>query len=872
MGGLMRRLGLACVVGLLWLAAPTSAEAACGGSSPNLTATTWADLIDCVDNVAVSSVDRIDIAAGTLNATSQLTISKCLVIAGAGGITEQTILTDDVTTAVPMLTYNVPDNCTTARLTGFKVVDGLRTSQLFAPNGILRLVGQADERRIRVDDVWLYQVMGNAVLVQTVFGVFEGRIDSTPTRTPFTFYGTTWGGEGNGDGSWAAASNWGSDEFFFVENSTLTYPVGVGAACLFYAFNDGYAGARYVFRYNTLTGGYIGGHGTESTGRTRGEKQKQIYRNIFQGCNSTNILTNARSGSVYAFDNALAGHTITPSIVLNNERVASSFFPWGQADGRNEWDENNAGTPFGASPFTVASSTGTVGAAGGTVDVTSAGWTPNFWRGYTIRKLTAPCNIAITSSDATTNRILAPGHGLTTGDAATIVNHVGATPRIGGRYTPVTVIDADYFTFGVDVTVGGTGGYVSDTTVGNSTCSAQIQSNDADTLTYATDGGYSQTVNLTFTAGDTFEITLIDDVFDGPGKGAGSLITGGTVTAPPLPAAWHDQADDPILEWNNDFCPSVPAVLNCASSVDIDASPGSGLAYELQIRSIEHYVNDIPFGTSLPASVVVTNTAEDYYFKTDAGSWNTSCGDGSDGILYKRNGVEWAEHYTPSQCPHALATAGGNQAPTVSAGADQGPIEQDGYATLVADASDDGLPADPGELSYQWTIVEDDCTSTTFGTDTAATTNLSLIDVAGCTATVQIEVDDGEFTDTDTVIVTLAAAPAGMNIAPTVTLAPTVTARLGTCLALSTVIEALTDDGLDAAFTVLWETTVQPGNAPASAPAFTSATNPNTDVCFYGIGTYTLRLTADDTGETANDTISVKVLGPASRRQRRFGR
>jgi len=61
------------------------------------------------------------------------------------------------------------------------------------------------------------------------------------------------------------------------------------------------------------------------------------------------------------------------------------------------------------------------------------------------------------SSIAASSVITATGHGLLTGDTATIAGHTGSTPAINGVYA-ITKIDADTFSIPIAVTVGGTGG------------------------------------------------------------------------------------------------------------------------------------------------------------------------------------------------------------------------------------------------------------------------------------------------------------------------------------------------------------------------------------------------------------------------------
>lgn len=72
--------------------------------------------------------------------------------------------------------------------------------------------------------------------------------------------------------------------------------------------------------------------------------------------------------------------------------------------------------------------------------------------------------IPITVSTAANDQITtAVPHGLTTGDVVIIAGHAGSTPSINGQAT-VTVVDPTNFTIGVNITVGGTGGTVTEVT------------------------------------------------------------------------------------------------------------------------------------------------------------------------------------------------------------------------------------------------------------------------------------------------------------------------------------------------------------------------------------------------------------------------
>ena len=86
----------------------------------------------------------------------------------------------------------------------------------------------------------------------------------------------TWGGVGDGKGSWADYPYFGSEKFWFIEDNTIK---GSGTAATS-GVTDAGIGGRYVVRYNYLENTSAGGHGTEDLG-PRGQRCDQVYNNIF---------------------------------------------------------------------------------------------------------------------------------------------------------------------------------------------------------------------------------------------------------------------------------------------------------------------------------------------------------------------------------------------------------------------------------------------------------------------------------------------------------------------------------------------------------------------------------------------------------------
>jgi hypothetical protein len=76
--------------------------------------------------------------------------------------------------------------------------------------------------------------------------------------------------------------------------------------------------------------------------------------------------------------------------------------------------------------------------------------------------------------------------------------------------------------------------------------SSWIESNTGNTIYVKSDGNVDGP-NVSFAAGDQFEIRKVLIALDQPGRGKGTMITGDTPTNP----SWPNQALDPVYAWNN---------------------------------------------------------------------------------------------------------------------------------------------------------------------------------------------------------------------------------------------------------------------------------------------------------------------------------
>lgn len=182
-----------------------------------------------------------------------------------------------------------------------------------------------------------------------------------------------------------------------------------------------------------------------------------------------------------------------------------------------------------------------------------------------------------------------------------------------------------------------------------------------------------------------------------------------------------------------------------------------------------------------------------------------------------------------------------NDAPVANAGPDQNVTLAAG-ATLAGSATDDGIPASPGTITYSWAKLSGPGT-VNFTSSTNPTTTCSF-SVVG-TYVLRLTASDSLLTHTDDVTI-------NVNTAPVASAGPdqTVNITVGATLAGSA-----TDDGFPsppATLTYLWAKVSGPGTV-----TFTDATNPTTTAQFSASGVYVLSLTASDSHLTNADTVTI---------------
>lgn len=512
-----------------------------------------------------SNGDTVTIPAGTWTWSSQLSLTKAITLQGSG--IGQTIIRDGMgSSSSSMFLIDLVANQNT-RIKDIEFNNSNRTNVIVGDFHI-RAFGSGsysatnDSRRIIIENCKFDRINATVLKFNAAYGVVANCIFNLVPGT-YAFRLQT-GGNGQlwADKRWSEANDFGSENFLFFETNTVTHDNGHRA------LTDGDCGGRFVFRYNTTTHGYVDTHGTESIGRERGIRAVEVYRNTFDDNDGAGgEIVNIRSGVALVHNNTATNWTGTPRACnVQMQRTLDSFAPWGTVDGINVWDNNTPGNPIETHTVTAWS--------GLTVTDSSATWDVDEWKGYFIRKTTAPNNVPIVSVDTVTNQITATAHGFTTGDSIHIYNHVGSTPHIIGAYT-CTVIDANKFTIGVDITVAGTGGFANKAGSARNGA-APIVSNTETVITYNSSFSGAST-DMQFNIGDTFEICSVDEIFDQPGRSGGTLISG----LLPVPPASNDQTTDPIYEWSN----------TANGSPMHMADPATAIYSRVFIQG-EHYIND----------------------------------------------------------------------------------------------------------------------------------------------------------------------------------------------------------------------------------------------------------------------------------------
>ena len=190
---------------------------------------------------------------------------------------------------------------------------------------------------------------------------------------------------------------------------------------------------------------------------------------------------------------------------------------------------------------------------------------------------------------------------------------------------------------------------------------------------------------------------------------------------------------------------------------------------------------------------------------------------------------------------YTLTILSPNESPAVSAGDDR-LITTGGTASLNGTATDDGFPRN-STLGVSWSTVNGPGTVTFANSSIAATT--ATFSQSG-TYLLRLSANDGELSGSDEVTVTV-------NTTPVVNAGADQTVTQSNTVALNGTVS---DDGVPSgdALTILWSQVSGP-----SGVSFADPGSPATRAIFPGPGTYTLRLTGNDTLHSGTDDVIFTV-------------
>lgn len=328
------------------------------------------------------------VPSGTFTWSTPVVFSKGITLQGQG--IGNTVIQDAVQ-ASQFLNWDLRGTSNAAaRITAITFRDGGRLQNADSPGGLLLINGNnTNASTFRFDHCDFVNLNG-VVVFDTVIGVVDHNTleTSRPGAISFAILDSYWNNDSlaRGDQSYGAPSDFGSGHFLFFEDNTFTATTTLPAF-----LTDSYSGGRFVVRHNQIVFMKVTSHGTESSGRFRGVRAVEVYRNTFSAPISpqTSVLGALRSGVMLFHDNGFSGWSPhgygTALYDLSDYRMFMSFY-WPGADGTSAWDVNEPSVFF----------TGSAASASIGQTVTVAGnpnWTPNQWAGYTIRRTSNLCNV-----------------------------------------------------------------------------------------------------------------------------------------------------------------------------------------------------------------------------------------------------------------------------------------------------------------------------------------------------------------------------------------------------------------------------------------------------------------------------------------------
>jgi len=276
------------------------------------------------------------------------TVVNCTGTAGSSSYAcsaaDKTVIEDSYPSNASLMTFSMSGVSSFFRFTGISLEGGAAGSGS-TKDAVLDIYGPS--HNIRLDhnhfDPETYSPSLSPSMVR-IIGEAEGVLDhnlvdlapcnyssacSNFTTNGFQAFNNIGDSIGNGDGTWANPTAWGSSAFIFIENNVFN-----GGAP-----NDCANAGTFVMRYNTINDAYVGiqDHATKSpAGPTRGCRAYEAYFNYFTG-----------PGGDSEADSAI-GSKGGPSLVWGNKLASGAAYRlWAGNTDRQGGDEVETNTPNG---------------------------------------------------------------------------------------------------------------------------------------------------------------------------------------------------------------------------------------------------------------------------------------------------------------------------------------------------------------------------------------------------------------------------------------------------------------------------------------------------------------------------------------------
>lgn len=371
------------ILTIIFLFIPFLAWAACTGSSPTWTCSSWSDLESCVEGSHTACSGFQDDDTITLNASvtanSTITITDPMRITGGGTCNDRDETADGCgEVAQPGGTWPVTITVS-GGIDAFQISGDVATDEIII--GGFEFVGSCDDHawaggcinlsarntssEWQIHNIKFNNTSGRAIgsyktnkggLIYKCY-ILNGR--------SFRMHDTPAFNNSSGDYTLQLLTeepNWGGSDFTFIEDCSFYATTSAAGSSQI----DSSGGSKLVIRYNYFYNTWISSHGlTFGTGTpTLGW---EVYENTFTGTGTANWPISFRSGTALVYDNDTnSSHYISSFIRFYVERSGN----WGSPSTSNAWDgSGTGGDPYFGQPGSSQSSGSTFNISGNTSDI-----------------------------------------------------------------------------------------------------------------------------------------------------------------------------------------------------------------------------------------------------------------------------------------------------------------------------------------------------------------------------------------------------------------------------------------------------------------------------------------------------------------------